>query len=264
MNKAITILGLLLIITFLFGSLNVQAMSIQPTGNTTKIATPNSLKTLSKSSKVSTSTAVKQVTWNVTNDSYTQNYNYTSSGWEFGPTPSYTLKFQNNTAVGLQDTVKSSDVLYIDIKIPLDSITSGGGLGQAGFGLYYSNYGMTASGQQGTSFYEYGYYYYDVASSSWQSYSYSDNSTTIIPTTQSNFAIFDWNTATRSATFNSAGNYWLIHIEGSFDSSIPAGSWSFNLNIMDDQGNQVQFGYNAYNSASSPYRQIWVNAPYNP
>lgn len=254
-------MGLLLIITFLVGSLDVQATVNQPTSNKTQTMTQNSLQAPAKTSKTSAVNAIKQVSWNVTNDSYTQNYNYTSSGWEFGPTPSYSITFSNGTVVGLQDTVKSSNTLYIDIKVPLSAITSGNGLGQVGFGLYYSQYG-SVGGSPGTTFSESGGYFYDVPSSSWQSYSSAYNYTS--GASSSNIAIFDMNTATRSATFNSAGQYWLIHMEGVFDSSVPAGGWSFNLAIMDSQGNQVQFGYNNYNTVSSPYRNIWVNAPYNP
>lgn len=101
MKKFIPVMGLLLIVTFLVGPMNVQGTMVQPARDTSVRAVSNPLKTISKPSKVSTGTSQKQVSWDVTNNSYTDNYNYTSSGWEFGPTPSYTLKYSNNTACRL-------------------------------------------------------------------------------------------------------------------------------------------------------------------
>lgn len=267
MNKMKMIVGVFIILSFLISPINAQvALDTSSTDDKSFNQTGSSKV---ESNTAASSTSQKTISWDVSNDSFSDTYSWTSSGWEFGPTPSYTMRYSNNAAVGLEDTVTSGSTLKIDIKVPLDAITSGNGLGQAGFSLYYSKDEYVndpinpGSGYYQSTYYASGNYFYDVVNSNWQSYVYAYNYTT--DTNIANVKIFNWNTAGNSATFDSVSKVWNIHIEGSFDSSVQAGRWNFNLNLYDSQYNYIDtYSYGAYNSNSAPYRDIWVNAPYQP
>ena len=250
MKKIKLIIGILIILSFVFAPFGTQTSVNDHNTNDSKTITAGINKISANSEKT--------ISWDISNDSFSDVYNYNYSGWEFGPTPSYSLTYNNGTAIGLQDTIYFSDTIIIRINVPIASITSGNGLGQVGFYLSYNKQGTS-----GDVFDESGYYYYDVNAKTWNYYSSATNRSTGIPVTVNDPTIFNWNSQT--ANYNSGNNSWTVQFTGSLSSSIPSGKWNFNLQIMDSSDQIVQsYGYNSWNSQNPPYRDLWINAPYDP
>src|SRR3972149_1977392 len=94
------------------------------------------------SAKIRSSTSAanehKTISWNLQNSSDSDTYSWNQSSWEFGPTPSYELKYANGTEIGQFDALQLGSVnqFIVDIRIPRDAL-HGADLGRAGFYLGY-------------------------------------------------------------------------------------------------------------------------------
>ena len=240
-------------------------------------------------------TSVKTLNWEVRDESYSDDFNWTSSGWQFGPTPSYSLTYANDTPVGREDTVWDSDAIKITVKVPLDAITTGNDLGEVGVSFNYWEEGFDQDPTTGDrrslwSFSIYGDYSYRVQDNSWEKWTYQDNfsysdfgfpaytekpvpKNKPLPAEKPAFGhdtgpdIFLWNTATRTASLqdtNSDGidDTWIIFMEGNFNASLPAGRWNFNLRIVDSEYQWIESGYFAWDSDQAPWRDLWLDAPF--
>ena len=269
MDRKVVTFGLFIISLFLVGLFSTPALLNLPSSNNSKDNSNLIINAENHVNKV-TANSQKTISWDISNDSYSSVYNYSTSGWEFGPTPSYSLKFANGSEIGLQNTVQFSDSLVININVPIASITSGNGLGHVGFNLNYQKQGVitnpnTLQSSLGTVFSEFGNYYYDVIGNTWNYYSSATNSSTGTSLMINNPTIFNWDTATKAVTYNGGYNSWTITVIGSLNTSMPIGRWNFALEVTDSSGQTVQaYGYNSWNSQSPPSRDLWVNTPYDP
>ena len=202
------------------------------------------------------SAAVKQITWNTETGSNSNSYTWSDSAWEFGPTPSYSLTYENGSLIKKFDVVKKgpTNKFIVDINVPKDAL-AGVNLSQAGFYLDYSltdpndpnNY-YSLSSQVG----------YSVVDSNWFNYTYEYNSSSPFGSSPTPPSVFIFDTNQRSFTFNTTTNTYQIHIVGYLDSSVPNGRWFFGLFVYDENFNSISFGYRAWSSPNPPYRDLFV------
>ncbi|OLS26682.1 MAG: hypothetical protein HeimC3_07840 [Candidatus Heimdallarchaeota archaeon LC_3] len=215
---------------------------------------------IDKSEKLSQSTQVKAITWDTFQGLSNELIVSTSTSWEFGPTPSYTLTYENGTPIGLEDAAQTgvNNKWVVDLKIPLDAL-AGEGYGLGGFQLSYvtQDRSYTYGG-----FYGYSNITYDLPPFSfvpgWFSLLMESNTSDPTPSpTPSEFYIFD--DTQRSISFNTTSNSWDLHIVGYLDPVIPQGRWQISLFIMDENFSPVSFGYHAY-QISPPYRDFFIGS----
>lgn len=210
-----------------------------------------------------TSTGVKEVSWDLHTEDQSNSWEWTSGSWEFGPAPSYTMAYGNGTPVRLEDTVWFGETIQITIEVPLAALQKDRTLGQTGFRLSFWEY--TPEG--GSSYEISGSYGYDFQNDNWYANAWEQNYTNPIGGGEPapvEVVLFDLNTDTRLVNFDTPSQTYTVYMEGTFASSLPSGRYNFGLDIYDDQWNWVQPSYRAWESGSPPYRDIWVNTPYNP
>ena len=168
MKKTLTLVGLFIIFSFLLGSVNLSALneaSYSPNKQTTVKADVQKV-----GSSPTFNTSVKNVNWDIQNNTQTDNYDWTNSGWVFGPKPTYSMLYGNGTPVERIDTVWFTDSINITINVPLSSITTGYPLGQVGINLDYYEFSSesgSAAGAYQPTYSINGFIGYDNQSKTW-------------------------------------------------------------------------------------------------
>ena len=207
-------------------------------------------------------TSVKDINWDIQNNTNTNSYDWTSSGWVFGPKPTYSIVYaSNNTPVTQIDSVYFGTQIKIQIIVPLSAITTGNPLGQTGINLNYFEYSSSGSGSAinyQPSYSLNGFIGFDNISNTWSNTGYAYNYQT---NQQSQVQLFQF--TSQSKQFDSVNKIATITMQGQFNSQIKSGRYYLNLQVTDNQYNYVDAsGYNNYNDVFAPNRDLWINAPY--
>ena len=250
------IFGLFLILSFMVVSLiggNSSNLGTNYTKNNSTIQSE-----LEKVSNPTFNTSVKTINWDIQDNNQATNYDWTSSGWVFGPKPSYTLLYNNNTPVTRMSTVWLGESVKFQFSVPMSAITTGNPAGMVGMNLYYYEY-IIDSNQNYQPIYDFnGFIGYDNISKVWKNsgnyYDYQTNT---------NGQISILTAVTQSSNYDSVNKIFTVNMAGTFNSLLKSGRYYMNLQITDNQYNYVDtYSYNDYDSEFAPNRDLWINAPY--
>ncbi|MHA1983453.1 MAG: hypothetical protein ACW967_03785, partial [Candidatus Hodarchaeales archaeon] len=207
----------------------------------------------------------KTISWDSFQDTIEQTYTDTSSSWEFGPTPTFSLTYINGTPIGLADTIKTgpTNEWIVDVEIPAEA-------------LAFENFGLTGIGlsfySPDNSYSYYGLYGYSniivdipeqpiIINPGWFSWDMEYNASDPNPSPPPPEDVFIYNDALKSFNFDSVSNSWNLHIVGHLADFIVEGRWNLGLFVVDENLQSVSFGYRAYSSSNPPSREFFVGDP---
>jgi hypothetical protein len=217
------------------------------------------------------------VSWQSQQNTTQDSWNWTSQGWEFGPSPTFTILQQNGTEVTDTNYIPLGQVFTVRIDVQKSIFVGNATLGQAGvqwMADLRSENGTITGSANCRMMYVNVMQYNDV--NKMQQNNWTETNTWHIESSINNqtgngnigqppqpqpqqIGFYQFNSQLSNITETDLG--WRIQIVGFFNSSTPIQPYSVNLQITDQYNNWIDVNSQSGQGNASPNRMVAVGEP---